>query len=634
MSSKVNGGGVFEWVRRHPLLLLLAIFLFHTANTFIVVSLDRQPFFTDEALHFKSCWPYCRGIGHMGLNAGISPSAHPPLMQLLSIPWYWALGYRQDVAIYSGLLAALVLVLSVYGIGKALHSMETGLLAATLTILLPGVVGFSRVYLQEFTLMATVALSLALMLRSQGFSHKGYTLAFGLSVGVGLLAKWSYTAFVIGPFMLYAWRSYRRMSGQRGVSLWACWLLLSVGAGLYLASGWYLPNMQATIELIGSARSTWSDGTPLLSGKNALYYPSAVFTVQLLPFFTVAAVVFLFYLLRLKENALTFLLLWIVLPYLILSFLVVAPMNPRFILAYLPAFAILIAAGVRSVPRTLGRWVMAVVVLGGLLQFLLLTYLMPPVPPGGRMNNGMLAPDRTDWGLTALRDSLGGRIASNAHVVSLNDDFYNALFFRSEANLDALPPLEVTDLHPCFVGFAPCAYDLDGYEQLLIGADAVIIGKYRGSLPMRASRAYEDAQEAWSQAHRLYRLVGQSTLPDDSLLQIYVKRNLNSISSEPRHDSGADRQFDFRVGQGSEPLVLLIDYLAPGAAVGERIPVRVQGIPLANLSRTPPLPDVTIGVLLPQGMPHDGMVSVSMAGSAPISVLKMSLLAAGNPEAG
>ena len=177
---------------------------------------------------------------------------YPPLFHLSMVAFYKLFGVSMDVAAMVNTVYLAVLLISAYGIGREIGGRGVGILAAFITSSLPMVFAMSRYTYIEFALTAVVALSIWLLLLSRGFTSKRYSLLFGLSVGLGLLTKWTFSLFVFPALTIVLLRAGSLSGLRKGVrsfSLEKRWFAVSGGVGLILTLGWYLPNVQRVSEL-------------------------------------------------------------------------------------------------------------------------------------------------------------------------------------------------------------------------------------------------------------------------------------------------------------------------------------------------------------------------------------------------
>lgn len=181
---------------------------------------------------------------------------YPPLVHMTVAGFYQVFGVSMDVAAMANSLYLALLLLAVYGIGERLGGPWVGLLSAFIVSLLPMIFAMSRYLYLDFALTAMVAANICLLLRSDRFQRRGYALLYGLSLGLGLLVKWTFVVFVVGPLLLVllhrdtllaAWQAARQTLALRGGG----WKRLGIAAllGLAVTALWFMPNVQATAAL-------------------------------------------------------------------------------------------------------------------------------------------------------------------------------------------------------------------------------------------------------------------------------------------------------------------------------------------------------------------------------------------------
>lgn len=123
----------------------------------------------------------------------------PPLRHLVAVPFYRLFGVSTDVALMSNSVFIVILLFSVYGIGKKMYDRRVGLMAAFLLSTYPVLFGISRLSYVDYALTAMVSLSIYLLVRCDRFRNRGLCLLLGLSFGLGVLTKWPFIAFVAAP---------------------------------------------------------------------------------------------------------------------------------------------------------------------------------------------------------------------------------------------------------------------------------------------------------------------------------------------------------------------------------------------------------------------------------------------------
>ena len=178
----------------------------------------------------------------------------PPALFLTAQPFLAVLGPSMDAAQLATVLIWLPAVLLLtFLLGRAVADNRTGLIAAGLVGLLPMMSAMARLFYTEMLLTATVTLSLLALLKSQGFVRRNWSIVWGVSIGLGLLVKWTMPIYLWLPLLLCVARAdWRPLGGGARPALGDAWrlrqrdLLLALVGGLLLAGFWVWPNRALT----------------------------------------------------------------------------------------------------------------------------------------------------------------------------------------------------------------------------------------------------------------------------------------------------------------------------------------------------------------------------------------------------
>ena len=253
--------------RLAPWLLIGAVVVFHAANNWIWLVENVTSTGWDKPRHLAYSLNYAHLLSSPGIRSlfsvMVSDPVRPPLFAASAAILYWLFGYSADVATMVNVIYMAVALAATYGAGYLWASrasgsrragVRLGLVSALLLAFLPMFYAMSRYFYLEFGLTAMVALTVYLLLASDGFRRRGASLLFGLSLGLGLLTKRTFFIFALGPVLVIVITSgllpalWRRLR-QRYVIHWRSAMLATLG-GLALAAAWYLPNRDAVGELL------------------------------------------------------------------------------------------------------------------------------------------------------------------------------------------------------------------------------------------------------------------------------------------------------------------------------------------------------------------------------------------------
>lgn len=250
--------------------ILLVPFLFFAAHNLVYLSFYGRPPHYDQAYQVTLSLDMADALSERplpGLDRILDVSGfYPPLLYLYTAPWYGLVGRSLYVARASQLGFLLILLFSVYGLGRRLGGPRVGLLAAALVGLYPIVFGTSRYYTNDFPLTAMTALALERLLACDGFRRLGPSLHFGLACAAGMLVKWTFVCF-LAPAVVYAllWRSFD-LAPERGLGLVV--RDLTRRGWLYAAFGLAWAGLLFGVSRVflegGATRAVWFATTALL----------------------------------------------------------------------------------------------------------------------------------------------------------------------------------------------------------------------------------------------------------------------------------------------------------------------------------------------------------------------------------
>jgi 4-amino-4-deoxy-L-arabinose transferase-like glycosyltransferase len=250
-----NGDGIQRW----PCLdaaALFGLFVFHAVSNWQWVATNVTLMGWDRSSHLAKTLIYNDMLREINLRTLFTaltwPWNRPPLPFLTVVPFYRLFGISTDVALMSNCLYLAILLISVYGIGHKLFGRGVGLLAAFLVSFYPVLFSISRLSYVDYAMTAMVALGIYLLVKTDRFRNRRWSLLFGLGMGLGLLIKWPYIAFAGAPIAYVACHSgalkkvlFVPWGGREGSArlrsvVTSPWL--HVLLGLLLTALWYIPN--------------------------------------------------------------------------------------------------------------------------------------------------------------------------------------------------------------------------------------------------------------------------------------------------------------------------------------------------------------------------------------------------------
>jgi 4-amino-4-deoxy-L-arabinose transferase-like glycosyltransferase len=238
--------------RPSPWLIVGGLVLFHALNNWIWLVKNVTWTGWDKARHLAWSLAYFHQLGQFSLQSlfavMVSDPIRPPLFAASASIMYALFGRTADVATMVNVVYMAIALSATYGMGRRWGGPRLGWAATALLAFFPMFYAMSRYFYLEFALTAMVTLTVYLLLTTEDFRKRNVSLAFGLSLGLGLLTKRTFAVFAVGPVLVAVLTSglipmaWERLK-QRPRVYWDKLALALVG-GLALALLWYLPNRE------------------------------------------------------------------------------------------------------------------------------------------------------------------------------------------------------------------------------------------------------------------------------------------------------------------------------------------------------------------------------------------------------
>jgi 4-amino-4-deoxy-L-arabinose transferase-like glycosyltransferase len=349
---------------------------------------------------------------------------YPPLVYWVTDVFYAVLGTEAMwVAILSNAVWIGILAFATYGLGRRLWSPRCGWLSVAFVVTAPMIVSASKEYMLDLPLTAMAALALYLLVRSDGFASRRFSLLFGLACGAGLLVKWTLPLVLALPLLhataaaLADARQNRRferlahLAGAAALTFGVCGL-------------WYVHNFT---KILGGAVAYGAKGVdqtkmpPVTSLTSATWYLENLVSRQLylVPvLFVAAGVVFSF---RKRELAARNVYPILMVVGTLVAFTLLQHKDGRYTLPMLPALAVIATSWVEYVSTRARRWAAMLLVAYGALAFLVISFgssLLPSSVSVGRVvlfaQHGYIVgpPTDEDWHQAEAMKAVAGSPAS------------------------------------------------------------------------------------------------------------------------------------------------------------------------------------------------------------------------------
>ena len=467
------------------------------------LALDRRPPEWDHANHLERAVICAQDLARGDLHAVLERSSFYPPLVLCTAGLVYRLAPSDVAAAQAVVLGFLALgVGAVYVLARGLGGATEGVVAALVFATAPFVVFASLHFQLDLPLASMVALMLVVLLRIDAFEHRGWSVAAGIVLGLGMLTKPPFAAYVLAPLALAA----ARIRSRRAVTN----LILALLIGGALSLPWYGPRVFSLVPEITSRsfRQAAESGhpEPLTAGALTLY--PRWFPTQ---FGFVAGLLVLLGL-GVAARRRHWLLLAALLPALTLLELL-QNKNLRYTLPLLPVAAVLAGLGFSALPGRLKAGAGGLLLVAGVMQVSATAFGVPHIslPVVDVPFVVATPPVRDDWRqreILALlaRDSRGA--PATVSVVP-NYALFSASNFRYYALRDGVP-LKV-------------ARAWDGEP---VGIAYMVLKSGEQGPPWTAERPRRIAERLATDPHlaRVFPVIGTFPLPDGSTATVRARR--------------------------------------------------------------------------------------------------------------
>ena len=231
---------------------------------------DTQAPAWDMALHQSYALNYLPGADQgLGSRFWEKSGTYPPFVHTVIAVAYWFFHSGPHVAILANVPATVLLLWGVYEMGLAFAGTRAAVWASILTTLTPFLIWISRETLLDYWLAAWVAAALALLVKTSGFESRRYSFLLGLACALGMLTKWFFVGFLVGPMVYIVVRHQIWSSTRRTINCLVTTAIAVAGAGI-----WYAPNFSKLFRYyFENAHIGAREGEPpVFSFQSFIYY--------------------------------------------------------------------------------------------------------------------------------------------------------------------------------------------------------------------------------------------------------------------------------------------------------------------------------------------------------------------------
>jgi hypothetical protein len=328
--------------------------------------LDSEPPSFDEAVHLKDSLVYYEVLNNPSqINFNIireimnrsenypllRPSGYyPPFVALVTALTYFIFGTSITIAIMSNIIFLSVLVFSIYKLGVVIFNRDVGLLASVITLSLPVVLHHSVIYYLDLPLTALVAVSSYVLIKSESFRDTKFSILLGILFGLGMLTKWTYLFFMVGPVCYLSVTEFlselrhENSDGRISHKKIAVNFLLFTITSLAIFGPYYFPILPDLLK----ETFRFSRGAIALGPKNIFSFSSILFYLSALWQYLIPPLGFILFILGTvgflysKNKYKFFFLISMLVPYAIFTF-IIQHKNPRYMMPWLPIISLIVS---------------------------------------------------------------------------------------------------------------------------------------------------------------------------------------------------------------------------------------------------------------------------------------------------
>ncbi|MDD5609957.1 MAG: hypothetical protein PHH69_00240 [Candidatus Omnitrophica bacterium] len=239
---------------------------------------------------------------------------------------------------------------------------------------------FLHLFVMEVGLTAFVCLSIFLLIKTDYFKNPLYSILFGISSGIGMLMKWTFAIYILGPLLVYMVYTFKeltkddekqKINRSRNI-LYAFSLILGlfvIWAIRFLDLNGFIQRYINTFRYEADFSQCFFPHILFFKYVLFLFMPTSVYSSLINNYFCLAIlilstlipslIIFTFYsfITNAERKNMYLILAYFFVPAAILS-LIVPNAQPRYILPLLPAQAIIIACGLSYIKGKLLKKVM------------------------------------------------------------------------------------------------------------------------------------------------------------------------------------------------------------------------------------------------------------------------------------
>lgn len=200
------------------LFLVFWVFLFVSTTIFWIFKNNVPPSW-DEANYLAASEILHQVFVDQGLfsflvNTTTILGTKAPLITILPVPLYLLFGSTLHVALMINIIFCLIFFCFFYKLVHQFFGKKIAVASCMILSTMPIFYGLSRYYYVEFGLMVFVVIWVHLAVKTKHLTDKKYLFFLGLVFGLGILMKFHFFIFIVGPTLVIFLQSLKKMKNK------------------------------------------------------------------------------------------------------------------------------------------------------------------------------------------------------------------------------------------------------------------------------------------------------------------------------------------------------------------------------------------------------------------------------------
>ncbi len=194
---KINKTGLYITI----LIVFLIAYVFYLLS---FLMLDHSSPGGDDMHHLRFVYDYYYNLKNYGiLTFFLRPvTFYPPFAYYISTVFLFIFGHSIQAAVLSQSFFLLMLVLSVFFLGKIIKDEDLGFLSAISAITIPLVGQYSPKFYLDIPTMAVTAFAVLCLLKCEKFSNTLWSFLFFIAAAMGILTKLQFALYLAPPLAI------------------------------------------------------------------------------------------------------------------------------------------------------------------------------------------------------------------------------------------------------------------------------------------------------------------------------------------------------------------------------------------------------------------------------------------------